>query len=649
MRSRFVIGRGLGVVLPVVLAMVFLPVTAGAAPLPHATLVQDRILDPTATARSNFSGSPNSGTYAQDTVLTHAGYQYVAWYQEDGVAAVSRRQLPTGTWQSIELDFDLLEDDSHNNISMGVSPSDGRLHIAFGQHVAPTWYTRSDAGVASDPASVDWSYELFDPSRPQFPGAAGIPSTMTYPTFETVQGRLLMTYREGSPSGGTQVLMRYDDNAAGTWSYEGAFSGSAGSWRGPAGVSTSRNGYLHGFEADPTTGDLEISWTYREGPGSGGCLSHDLMFATSPDLGMTWYNNKGVVVGRTGTDDLITVDDPTVVVPIPVDVQLVNSEAATVDNRGRTHVITSQVPPGVRAERGPCASRATYARPFHHWRDTDGVWRSMEIPVPQYGFGRSNIVMDKHDTAYVVLPNADIISATASSAWTDWRLVHQVPMQINKEAMVDRQRLAQDGILSVAYQEASSVQTLNAQTPAAFRVADFRVQPGQREQARDTVPVAAPVPYDGPPIQPVGATASSQKGSQYSAEKAFDGDLTTRWVSAGTDPGDGPTPDRPEVLTYSFGESVPISEVSVLPGSDYGPRTFTIEARVDGGWVVLKEVEQGPSGGTHEVPPTTVDALRLAITSSYDPSLPGHTQKRAARGGRHHVSRVAARGGPGGR
>jgi hypothetical protein len=63
-----------------------------------AARVEDRILDPQAHARITFENTVNVASYQQDAVLTFEGYQYTAWYQNDGpgpgqaTAVVARRQ-----------------------------------------------------------------------------------------------------------------------------------------------------------------------------------------------------------------------------------------------------------------------------------------------------------------------------------------------------------------------------------------------------------------------------------------------------------------------------------------------------------------------------------------------------------------------------
>ena len=329
--------------------------------------------------------------------------------------------------------------------------------------------------------------------------------TLSYPQFELVHGRMLLTYREGITNDGRQVLLRYDDNAAGTWTYLGRYTSGAGTWVGPYGESTSRYSYLHGFTANPVTGNLEISFSWRERSGwcsPTGLGNHDLGYATSPDGGRTWLNNDGLRIGELSKDpaaDLISVSDPHVVVPISINRGLINQEAQAIDSAGRVHVMTSQFNDADLALLGGChtstySQRAQYARPYHHWRDARGTWHSFELPTYSGSSGRTKLLFDRHDTAYVVLPDARIIAATAASGWRRWRIVFGAADVSNvSELIIDRQRIRKDGVLSVAYQEPSTT----ADAPSAFRVADFRLGTREPDRAKRTVPEAAPAPYEG--------------------------------------------------------------------------------------------------------------------------------------------------------
>jgi BNR repeat-containing family member/F5/8 type C domain len=621
--------------LPLLLALaVAAPASASSR---DAARLGDRILDPAARGNVTFENTANVASYQQDGVFTYRGWQYTAWYRASRRAVISRRKLPAGRWESIELDYDLFSDDSHNTIAMAVTPSDGRIHLAFPTHANAIRYTRSVPGVADKPNRVDWSSTLFERTRTSIPGAPDAPVTYTYPQFEMVRGRMLLTWRDGGSDNGRQALLRYDDAAAGTWTFLGLFTSGAGTYTNRYGSSTSRYGYLHGWSVNPVNGNIEIGFTWRErgsawcAPGSVG--NHDLGYAYSPDGGMTWLNNDGVRIGATGTDDLISIDDPHVVVEQPIDRGLINQEAQAFDSRGQLHVMTSMVPEADMPLLGGCVSdfypqRAALAAPSHHWRDRQGEWHSMELPTRSNSSGRTKLAFDRHDNAYVVLPDARIMAATARSGWRDWRLVFAASDVDNvSELIYDRQRLRKDGVLTVAYQEPG----VPRDAPSAYRIADFRLGTGQPDRPRSTEPEAAPVPFEGT-ADDASNLALNRTGTGFPAafaddaqpsfppSLANDGNLSTFWVSAGTQAGQGPTPEHPVHVGVDLGEPKRIGEVTMIPRPGFGPRAYTVEVSDDGqAWTQVAAEPDAPNDAvTSEFAAVTARHVRLRMTAGWD-------------------------------
>jgi BNR repeat-containing family member/Domain of unknown function DUF11 len=485
--------------------------------------LEDRILDPRAHARITYENTVNVASYQQDGILTHRGHQYTAWYQNDGpgagqaTAVIARRALPDGAWESTRLGYTLFANDSHNTIALGVTPSDGRLHVAFPTHDGPVRYTRTVPGVLDHPDLVDWSSRLFDPVRSEFPGAPiGLP-TFTYPQFENVDGRTLLTWRSGVTDDGRQLLLRYNDDPGGTWTFLGRFThDGGGTYDGGFGTSNSRYGYLHGFSADPVTGDLAVTMSWRE-QGNAWCEgplavgNHDLGYAVSSDGGLTWHNNAGALVATTTTGDtsgtITPFTDGIVVAPIGINKGLINQETQAYDSAGRLHVVTSRVPDELIA--GNCVGdfypeRAANATPYHHWRDAGGAWHTLRLPFRSGSSGRTKLAFDAADNAYVVLPDARIAAASAASGWTDWEVVFEAAdVDVVSELILDRRRLREDGVLTVAYQVPPGDPALcsgSAGSPdcvSAFRLASFALGSAAPDAPKATEPEAAPAPVTG--------------------------------------------------------------------------------------------------------------------------------------------------------
>ncbi|MEU6745428.1 BNR-4 repeat-containing protein [Spirillospora sp. NPDC046719] len=616
------------------------PQSAGAdAVSPAATRLGDRVLDPAARGNITYNGTANVGSYQQDGLMTYSGYQYVAWYAADRTAVISRRKLPSGDWQSIRLDAVLFADDSHNNIAMAVSPTDGRIHLALATHVPMARYIRSVPGLADGKAQ--WSSRSFEPVAAALPGAPTAPDWWTYPQFERVKGELLLTWRDGTSLGGGQALARYDADKAGTWTYLGTFSSPEGTYSSRFGSSNARYGYLHGFGANPVTGDLEITWAWREDATAqdprcpGAAANRDLGYARSTDGGRTWKNNAGEVIGRTGTDDVITADDAQVVVEIPINQGMINQETQAFDSGGRIHVVTSQLNDEDLAAIGGCltdyyAQRAGYAHPVHHWRDGDGKWHSTMLPFTTGTGGRSKLVFGAENTAYLVLPDGRIAAATAKSRWSDWKIVFAGDVDSISEVTIDRQRLRYDGVLSVAYQETGRP----ANAPSAFRVADFALgRRHSRPAAKTTTPEASPRPYIGSATVVPGIRASSGQPN-FPAQFAADGKTNTYWSSgqevnrtkdgipwveildAVSAKNGAATPDRPQILSIDYGKKRWVNNVTVTPVGAKGPKTYTLQGRVNGFWKRLATVPaQAATALSVPVARSRIDAIRLVITA----------------------------------
>lgn len=507
---------------PIAAAALTAAAVAGAAP-PDVARVEDRILDPRAHGRITYENTVNVASYQQDAILTYRGYQYTAWYQNDGpgpgqaTAVIARRALAGGEWESTRLGFTLWSNDSHNTISLGVTPSDGRLHVAFPTHDGPIRYTRTVPGVLDHPGLVAWSSRLFDPVASQFPGATLANPTFTYPQFENAGGQTLLTWRNGSTDNGRQLLLRYNDDAAGTWTFLGRFTHNAGqAYDGGFGTSASRYGYIHGFSADRAGEQLAVTLSWREqsnawceGPLAVG--NHDLGYAVSGDGGLSWRNSAGNLVATTTTGDTtgtITPFSPGIVVaPIGINKGLINQETQAFDSAGRLHVVTSRVPD--EDIDGDCVGdfypeRSANATPYHHWRGEDGTWHTLKLPFRSGSSGRTKLAFDGADNAYVVLPDARIVAASAASGWTDWGLVFAADdVEAVSELVIDRRRLLEDGVLTVAYQEPPADPALcrgstsSAACASAFRLASFALGSDAPDAPKETVGEAAPAAAAG--------------------------------------------------------------------------------------------------------------------------------------------------------
>lgn len=629
-------------------AALVVPATAQAAatppPRPAVQRLGESVLDPGARGHVTYAATANVASYQQDALVTHGGHQYAAWYAADRTLVVARRVLPDGRWQALRLDAVLWADDSHNNVTLAVSPRDGRLHVALATHSSHVRYLRSLPGLTT--GAAPWRSTSFEAVRGHLPGAVAKVRGWTYPTFELAGHDLLLTWREGNSVSGWQALARYDDR--GGWRHLGRFTGPAGSWQGPGGVSSSRNAYLHGFTHNPRTGDLEITWTWREHPSAQDprCAAtptnRDLGYARSPDGGLTWLDQAGAVVARTGTGDVITTDDAAEVVAIDVRRGMINQESQAFDSTGRLHVLTSQLDDDALTRVGGCLAgdyyeqRAAHATPVHHWRDADG-WHSVTLPFALGTGGRSQLLLGADDTAYVVLPDGRIAAASPVDGWSTWHLVFDSDdVDSLSEHSLDRRRLAVDGVLSVLRQATGTPR----HAPSELVVADFALSGDGPAAGSDTgrVAVAAAAAHAGSAPAWPRATAGSVQPN-FPAAFAVDGDRSTRWATglpvsrvlegaewiregeAELAIGGGASPQRPQALLVEWPTARWVGSVTVDPHLSNGPRDWRLEGRSNGRWTELGRVAGQPAvRRTYALTRARVDAVRLVVTAGHDPA-----------------------------
>jgi hypothetical protein len=449
-----------------------LATAAPALAAPGVTVVGDTLLDPAGVYFVSFDGLVNNESFQQSGILSYAGYQYAAWYRSNRNAVIARRALPSGGWQTVQLPHQLSTNDAHNVISLGVSPADGRLHVAMDTHDSRVFYVKSVAGLVSSPASHSWTLAQFGAEQRTLDGLEL--GSITYPQFAvTPQNRLQLSYRTGSSGNGVNNIAEY---AGGAWTALGAWTSAAGSYTANGATSTTRNMYLHGFSY--AGGRLHATFTWREGNTAvlcdpGGLANHDTGHVYSDDAGRTWRNDAGAVVGSIGGSQRVGVGSAgTVVDPLSVDHALMNQESQAVDRAGQIHAVISYVPGRFTqcVSGSYAAQRTSFGRAFHLYRNATG-WHKMEIPVPLNATGRSQLVFDAADNAYVVLPFGRIVTASKASNWTDWTVRFDAAgLNAFGEVLVDRSRVATDQVLSILYQQRSA-----SSSPSPVRVLDVRL------------------------------------------------------------------------------------------------------------------------------------------------------------------------------
>lgn len=154
------------------------------------------------------------------------GYIFFGWYKggmRKRDLMLSRKRIGSGQWVTVQLPHKntLIGPkvdgwgDSHNTISVGVSKTDGTIHVFYDHHNDPLKYivSKQNTAFVEDDA---FNINIFEPTRGYL--AEGQNITITYPKVtENAQGDLIVNYRKGSAVGGNEMVHVYNSKTS-TWS-----------------------------------------------------------------------------------------------------------------------------------------------------------------------------------------------------------------------------------------------------------------------------------------------------------------------------------------------------------------------------------------------------------------------------------------------
>ncbi|KAJ3489192.1 hypothetical protein NLI96_g2298 [Meripilus lineatus] len=405
--------------------------------------------------------------------------------------------LKVSDWESIVLeDYTQTEDDGHDVISLGISHGDGTLHIGFDQHDNPLNYRVSLPGVASNPQFTAWSRDIFGPRLDHLPGLEGLEKSIyfvnvTYPRFLSLPrilnttADLLLEMRVGRSGLGDDWLYRYTPGVG--WELIGKYL-----------EGVNNNAYINGLDFD-LFGNLHVTWTYRDyvndtgqdvavqaGP-NGPENNHDMDFAFSPDLGLSWLNTWNQPISNVSSGNPIVPTSPGITIfSIPKYGGILNQESQTVDLEGRVHILNRENTTGLE-------------RWYHYWRRPapSHFWTRGPLPLSPALATVNNItdtptVIGKRGKLfsqtnppksspssnfssgtilYAILPsNApnstafSILSSTSGADFNDWKVEWEAKSGCGWEPLFDRYRLTdpeEDGVLSIYVVDEGEVKVLD--------------------------------------------------------------------------------------------------------------------------------------------------------------------------------------------
>jgi hypothetical protein len=421
----------------------------GGAPLPvEPGLVKDEEVRLTSAGLSlvSYGGYLNGESFQQEGILTHEGYQYTAFWNTARHVVMARRPLPDGAWSSFEFsDYTNTEADAHNTISLGISPADGTLHVAFDHHSSTLHYRRSMNGLVAEPALASWTAASFGAVSSSLVAGTAI-TELTYPRFVTEPGgaKMLFSARLGTSGSGDEHLWEYDASLH-TWTSLGKYLD---------GIVDNVNAYPHGLSYGVSSKRLHVSWCWRDT--SNASTNHDLLYLYSDDDGRTWLNNEGVSVATTGSQAARQNTAGINVWKIAQNRGLINQEHMVVDALGRVHVLLSHLP-DAQANDSSFDSARSKSQYFHYFRGTDGKWSKTALGQPAVLNFRGKLAVSSSNNLYAVLPDLRIAAAAASNAFASWQLLEQGQAgRFFSDPLIDATRLLSEDKLSVVYPEKAS-------------------------------------------------------------------------------------------------------------------------------------------------------------------------------------------------
>lgn len=252
--------------------------------------------------------SVNTAIFRKNSIVTHNGIQYIAFYDENGYLTLGKRELGNTQWTFYLSQYKGNCKDAHNVISIMVD-GEGFLHVAFNHHGSSLNYCRS-----LRPGSLILGNKEIMVGRDE--------TEVTYPEFyRLTNGDLIFIYRSGGSGRGNLIMNRYEAKTK-TWQrvQDVLIDGE-----------NERNAYWQLYVDNVNT--IHLSWVWRETPDV--ATNHDLCYARSRDGGATWEKSDGEKYRLP-----ITAENAEYVWHIPQDSELINQTGMCADKNGNPYIAT---------------------------------------------------------------------------------------------------------------------------------------------------------------------------------------------------------------------------------------------------------------------------------------------------------------------
>lgn len=296
-------------------------------------------------AKGWAGNSINANILRHNSLVSHEGEQYIAFYDTEGRVVLGKRSIGSANWTLSPTDFNGNVRDAHNVISIMVD-GDGYLHLSWDHHGHPLRYCRSRA-----PGSLEMG--------PMESMVGDKENRVTYPEFYRLpDGDLLFLYRDGSSGRGDLMMNYYDLNSREWTRRQDAFINGEGE----------RNPYWQLCIDD--SGTIHVSWVWRETGNV--ATNHDMGYARSRDRGLTWERSNGERYHLP-----IVQANAEYAARIPQAHELINTTSMAADQKGNPYIATYWRPVGEEV-------------PQYHLIHHDGqAWHTVQVSERQTPFSLS--------------------------------------------------------------------------------------------------------------------------------------------------------------------------------------------------------------------------------------------------------------------
>ncbi len=254
------------------------------------------------------NNSVNVTVFRKNSLVTHKGFQYTAYYDAEGYMVLGKRKSGTDKWTINRTQYKGNVNDAHNVISLMID-GDGYLHLSWDHHGNPLNYAKSTAPNAltlGDKQTMSGNNE----------------TNVTYPEFfKMPSGDLIFMFRDGQSGKGNLVMNRYILKSRKWIQIQSNLIDGE----------NSRNAYWQAFVDHK--GVIHLSWVWRETWDVS--TNHDLCYARSTDGGKTWVNSSNQPYKLP-----ITASSAEYACRIPQNSELINQTSMTADSNGNPYIAT---------------------------------------------------------------------------------------------------------------------------------------------------------------------------------------------------------------------------------------------------------------------------------------------------------------------